>query len=142
MRKVFLDTNILLDYGQERDEYEAANAIYKLGETGLVELYASYLSYANLGYILRHCPQAECYELISKMREGIVVLPCDAAQLDVTIRNPVKDYEDMLQYQCALAFGCDVIVTNNKKDFHEFCEIPFVTSEEFLLDFFTTEEQS
>lgn len=140
MRKVFLDTNILLDYGQERDAFEAANAIYRLGEEGLVELYASYLSYANLGYILRHYPQSERYELIDIMRRNIVVLPCDANQLDVTLRNPVKDYEDMLQYQCALAFGCDVIVTNNKKDFHEFCVIPFVTSEEFLLDFFTSNQ--
>lgn len=137
MRKVFLDTNILLDYGQERERFEAANAIYKIGEAGMIELYASYLSYANLGYILRHYPQAERYELINTMKRGIKVLPSDAAQLDMTLRNPVKDYEDMLQYQCALAFGCDVIVTNNKKDFHEFCVIPFVTSEEFLFDFFT-----
>jgi len=33
------------------------------------------------------------------------------------------------------AAGCDVIVTNNKRDFHAFCELPFLTSEEFLLQF-------
>ncbi len=38
-----------------------------------------------------------------------------------------------MQYQCAKAAGCDVIVTNNKRDFHEFCELPFLSSEEFLL---------
>lgn len=53
--------------------------------------------------------------------------------LDTTLTDPVKDYEDMLQYQCALAAGCDVIVTNNKRDFQEFCQLPFLTSEEFLL---------
>jgi len=137
-KKVFLDTNILLDYGQEREEFQAANAIYKLGDAGAIDLYASYLSYANLGYILRHYSQSERYELIKLMREGVVVLPCDANQLDMALRNPVNDYEDMLQYQCALTHGCDVIVTNNKKDFQEFCSIPFVTSEEFLLDYFTT----
>lgn len=63
------------------------------------------------------------------------VLPCDAEQLDIALTQPVKDYEDMLQYQCALAAGCDVVVTNNKKDFHEFCKLPFLTSEEFLLQF-------
>jgi hypothetical protein len=52
------------------------------------------------------------------------VLPCDAEQLDSALNNPVKDYEDMLQYQCALAAGCDVIVTNNKRDFYEFCQLP------------------
>jgi hypothetical protein len=39
------------------------------------------------------------------------VLPCDAEQLDSALNNPVKDYEDMLQYQCALAAGCDVLTT-------------------------------
>ena len=59
--------------------------------------------------------------------------PCDSAQLDDALTNPVKDYEDMLQYQCALTAGCDLIVTNNKRDFFEFCQLPFLTSEEFLL---------
>ena len=36
---------------------------------------------------------------------------------------------------CAKAASCDVIVTNNKKDFHQFCGLPFLTSEEFLLQF-------
>ncbi len=53
--------------------------------------------------------------------------------LDRALTNPVKDYEDMLQYECALAAGCDVVVTNNKRDFQEFCQLPFLTSEEFLL---------
>ena len=57
----------------------------------------------------------------------------DAAQLDKALESPVKDYEDMLQYQCAKAADCDIIVTNNKRDFYEFCAIPFMTSEEFLL---------
>ena len=42
----------------------------------------------------------------------------------------------MLQYQCALAAGCDVIVTNNTKDYQEFCTLPFMTSRDFLLFYF------
>lgn len=63
------------------------------------------------------------------------MLPLTPTDMRNAIGNPVKDFEDMLQYQCALAAGCDVIVTNNKKDFHEFCRIPFLTAEEFLLQF-------
>ena len=135
MMKVFLDTNILLDFGLDRDKADFAEGIFQLGKEGLIELYASYLSYANMGYILRHHPQEERYELVRMMRKPVVVLPCDAAQLDAGLATEVKDYEDMLQYQCAKAAGCDVIVTNNKKDFHEFCELPFLTAEEFLLQF-------
>ena len=88
-----------------------------------------------MGYILRKRTQEERYRLIQEARNMATVLPCDAEQLDIALTQPVKDYEDMLQYQCALAAGCDVVVTNNKKDFHEFCNLPFLTSEEFLLQF-------
>lgn len=135
MMKVFLDTNVLLDYGQLRDRHDEAETIFCLGDAGKIELYASYLSYANMGYILRNMEREAKYALISSTREGVTVLPCDEAQLDAALKHHVKNYEDMLQYQCALAAGCDVVVTNNKKDFYEFCQIPFLTSEEFLLQF-------
>lgn len=133
MKRVFLDTNILLDYGLDRELADYAEKILALGSLGEIELYASYLSYANMGYILRHHNVTELYSLIRLMRQPVTVLPCDAAQLDAGLRFEVKDFEDMMQYQCAKAAGCDVIVTNNKKDFQQFCELPFLTSEEFLL---------
>lgn len=135
MMKVFLDTNILMDFVDNREKREYAETIIELGKTGAIQLFASYLSYANMGYILRKRTQEERYRMISNARKIATVLPCDGSQLDVALANPVKDYEDMLQYQCALVAGCDVIVTNNKRDFHEFCQLPFLTSEEFLLQF-------
>ena len=133
MKRVFLDTNILLDYGLDREQADYAENILVLGQMGKIELYASYLSYANMGYILRHHSVAEIYSLVRMMRQPVEVLTCDAAQLDEGLNFEVKDFEDMLQYQCAKAAGCDVIVTNNKKDFQQFCKLPFLTSEEFLL---------
>ena len=41
--KVFLDTNILLDFGLEREKADFAGGILQLGKEGLIELYASYL---------------------------------------------------------------------------------------------------
>lgn len=135
MMKVFLDTNILIDYVDHREKRVYAGLILSMADEGLITLYASYLSYANMGYILRKRTQEERYRLIQEARNMATVLPCDAEQLDIALTQLVKDYEDMLQYQCALAAGCDVVVTNNKKDFHEFCKLPFLTSEEFLLQF-------
>ncbi len=135
MKRVFLDTNILLDYGLDRELADYAEDILALGKEGYIELYASYLSFANMGYILRHHPVEEAYSLIRLMRKPVFVLPCDADQLDAGLNVQVKDFEDMMQYQCALAANCDVIITNNKKDFYSFCELPFLTAEEFLLQF-------
>jgi hypothetical protein len=60
----------------------------------------------------------------------------DDSQIYAALAQEVKDYEDMLQYQCALAAGCDIIVTNNTKDYQEFCTLPFMTSRDFLLYYF------
>ncbi len=132
-KKVFLDTNILMDFVDNRVNIEYAKTIVELGKTGVIQLFASYLSYANMGYILRKRSLKERYHLIRLAREIATVVPCDVTQLDAAINHPVKDYEDMLQYQSALAAGCDVVVTNNKRDFQEFCQLPFLSSEEFLL---------
>ena len=42
-----------------------------------------------------------------------------------------KDFEDALQYFCAMSNQCDVIVTRNKKDF-QFSSIDVLTPEELF----------
>ena len=66
------------------------------------------------------------------MREDTLVLPTDSIQLDEGLALYADDFEDALQYECAKAANCDVIVTNNGKDFAPFCELPFMTAAEFL----------
>ena len=67
-----------------------------------------------MGYILRKRAQEERYRLIKEARDIATVIPCEAKQLDACLAHPVKDFEDMLQYQCALSASCDVVITNNK----------------------------
>jgi len=74
------------------------------------------------------------YELIRLMREDILVLPTDSFQLDEELAHHADDFEDALQYECAKAANCNVIITNNGKDFAEFCTLPFMTAAEFLDD--------
>lgn len=135
MKRVFLDTNILLDLVQRRQHLNEAATILQYAYEGKIEVAASTLSFANIAYILRKLPQELFYQLMSRLSEDIPMLPLTPTDMRNAIGHPVKDFEDMLQYQCASAAGCDVIVTNNKKDFHEFCRIPFLTAEEFLLQF-------
>lgn len=134
MKRVFLDTNILLDFGLGREHADEAEMILALGLKEVIEVCASYLSYANMGFILRHHPKEEIYDLIRLMREDIMVLPTDSIQLDKGLELYADDFEDALQYACAKAADCDVIITNNGKDFTEFCDLPVMTAAEFLAD--------
>ena len=138
MMKVFLDTNVLLDIANDRELSRQAKIICQLSKDGHFELCASYLTYANMNYIMRDRVKTERLTIIAKLRQDIDILSCDAAQFDKALKNRnVRDFEDLLQYQCALAAGCDVVVTNNTKDYREFCQLPLMTSRDFLLQFFS-----
>ena len=106
--------------------------ILQIGENNEIELYATTLTYANIAYILRKHSKDEIYNYLRALRTGINILSIDESCLDAAIEGEAADFEDMLQYQSALKGGCDCIVTNNKKDFIEFSNLPLFSSSEFL----------
>lgn len=99
MKKVFLDTNILLDFVTERDGVEDASAILQLGEEGKVWLTTSFLTMANVAYVARKGrTQAELYELMKGLSEMIEVLAMDEVQFQEALSIVSTDFEDVLQY--------------------------------------------
>ena len=130
MKQIFLDTNILVDFAIGREHGDDAEQLLQHGRNGNVKLSASYLTFANMAYILRG--KTDMYGLFHDLLRFITALPNDEMQLSSALSLQVRDFEDMLQYQCAKAAGCEVIVTNNKKDFIDFCSIPLMTAEELL----------
>lgn len=50
---VFLDTNILIDVIENREGTIMAKRILQLGKDKKINIFASYLSYANINYIKR-----------------------------------------------------------------------------------------
>ena len=135
MKKVFLDTNILLDFITEREGVEEASSILQLGEEGQVSLTTSFLTMANVAYVARKGRnQAELYALIRGLSEMVEVLRMDGRQFQEALSIISTDFEDVLQFVCAKTFECDVIVTRNKKDF-KFSTIKVLSPEEFLSSF-------
>lgn len=132
MRRVFLDTNILIDLAMERECRSEAEMIWELADNSIIDIFATTLSYANAAYVMRRLSSDERYARLHALTKGVAIVPLTKAHITKAIAHPTKDFEDMLQYQCARAANCDVIVTNNTKDFKEFCTIPIMTSREFL----------
>jgi predicted nucleic acid-binding protein len=130
MKHVFLDTNILVDYALGREHCDDAEQLLQRGSNGELCLQASYLTFANLAYILK--TKVDVYKLFGDLCQYIGVLSTDNGQLMAAMGIRVRDFEDMLQYQCAKANGCDVIITNNGKDYAEFCDLPYMTAADFL----------
>ena len=138
---VFLDTNILIDVIENREGTVFAKQLLQLGKDKKINLFASFLSFANINYIKRDVERTLRYNMIRRLRYYVFVLNCEAAQLDTALaHDDVRDFEDLLQYQCAVAGCCDMVVTNNKKDYLEFCELPLMSSRDFLLYFFSHQQ--
>ena len=138
--KVFLDTNILLDLLLERDGYEVSAQILQLHDQGEIELCVSILTMVNVAYVYQKSVGQHVVIPNLKYLSAIVdVLPMDGNMLQQAIYTNGKDFEDTLQYMCALQNQCDVVITRNTKDFHFShglidppFKIPVKTPDEFL----------
>jgi len=131
MKRIFLDTNILIDYIDNRAGADDAEQIFACGFSGEALLFASSLTFANMAYIIKGRPQEEKYDALSQMAGVVDIVDLRKQEVMAAITHPVKDFEDMLQYQCAKTADCDVIVTNDRRHY-DFSDIPHFTSAEFV----------
>ncbi|MBQ9659966.1 MAG: PIN domain-containing protein [Bacteroidales bacterium] len=116
--RLFLDTNVLLGILLERPGYEPMLDILQMGSDGEVSLCTSYLSMANIAYVLRkEYRSGVLLPTLKQISSLVEILPMDNAQLQKAILLSGPDFEDILQAVCAAAAGCQVIVTHNTKHF-------------------------
>jgi len=131
MKRLFLDTNILIDYIDNRAGADDAEQIFACGFSGEAQLYASSLTFANMAYIIKGRTQQEKYDALNQMAGVVEIIDLRKQEVIAAISQPVKDFEDMLQYQCAKTAGCDYIVTNDRRHY-DFSDIPHFTSADFV----------
>lgn len=131
--KLFLDTNIVLDLLGEREPfYQPIAKLASLVDNGSLEFAVSALSFATANYFLAKFenPQAAT-EKLRKFRVLSSVVGVDEEIIDKGLAADFKDFEDALQYFCALKANCQVLITRNSKDFKS-ASIPVMTADEYL----------
>ncbi|MBQ4277080.1 MAG: PIN domain-containing protein [Bacteroidaceae bacterium] len=131
MKRVFLDTNIFIDYINNRNGADDAEQIFACGFANDARLFASSLTFANMAYIIKGRTQEEKYDALKQMAAIVDIIDLGKKEIMEAIAHPVKDFEDMLQYQCAKAVNCDYIVTNDRRHF-DFSDIPHYSSAVFV----------
>lgn len=118
MKRVLIDTNILVDVLSQRQGYTESLNVLKYCEILEIKGYVSTVTITDLMYILRKhlAPQ--------KIRESVQTLIAILEIVDVTgddifqaFASEIKDFEDAVQTACAKRIGADGIITRNLKDF-------------------------
>lgn len=133
--KIFIDTNVLLDYVLQREGFKEAGFVFQFVRSNPEKhrLYASYLTMANVAYILRKTYSQETVRsLISSFRTKFDVLGDSDYELSEALKIQSPDLEDSMQIACAELKGCDCILTGNAKHFKGFTSIPVLSTKEFV----------
>lgn len=132
-QRIFLDTNILLDAILNRENAGNALLLLDLCHMGTVHGFVAPVTYTNIAYILRKRDKEDIHATLTRISRYITTLPMNESQFESAMKyGPVDDFEDMMQFQCAKEGKCDVIITNNVKDFLPFSIIPVKNGREFL----------
>lgn len=132
-KRVFLDTDIMLDLLGEREPfYNSIAQIATLADQKKLQLVVSPISFATVNYLLSK------YDGVSMAKEKLrkFKVLCEVSKIDETIvekglNSNFEDFEDSLQYFCAVDSESEIILTRNPKDYKNSL-IPVMSAEEFI----------
>ncbi|MBN2745116.1 MAG: PIN domain-containing protein [Bacteroidales bacterium] len=134
MKRIFVDTNIVIDLLSRREPFfEEAAELFSLADKKRVELSVSSLTFANTGYVLlQQMDSIKAKSVLRKLKLILKILPLDDKIIGLALNDDnFSDFEDGLQYFTAIEHEQEVIITRNLKDFKN-SKIPTVTAKQFI----------
>ncbi|MEO6133623.1 MAG: PIN domain-containing protein [Ginsengibacter sp.] len=136
VNRLFLDTNIIIDYVLERNyELDAVNEIMHLAELGKLELFISESVITTSFYFL----QKQNIDALSVLREICKILNVIPFSRDVLYLSveKYKDIEDGLLYFLATSAKMNYFITRNVKGFvFQFPSLPVISPTNFLKEIY------
>ena len=119
MKHYLVDTNVVIDMLLDREDAEAACAVFDGAERGEYVLHICALSFTTMYYSLRKIlTREQRISALSQLREVLKVAQVDAGVIDLALTSGWKDFEDAVQYFSAVADSqITAIITRNVKDF-------------------------
>ena len=135
MRRLFLDTNIIVDLISDRKPFSKyAIEIFQKAEEGQVELYTSSHSMATTHYLLKkYMEEKALREVLYNLLDFITIIAVDVDVLKKGLLSKHRNFEESIQIFCASSIeNIESIITRNVKDFKG-SEIKVLTPDEFVL---------
>lgn len=129
--KVLIDTNIVLDFLQEREPFvENAAALFERIDAGEIEGFIAATTITNIYYIVRKAAGVVvAQDAIAQILTDLNICPVDREVLERAIALNFRDFEDAVQYVCGVVHSVDAIVTRDASGFVG-AQIPVVSPEE------------
>lgn len=117
--RVLVDTNVLLDLLLEREAFvKEATTLMEMIELGQVVGYISATTITNVFYIVRKSQgEHAAKQSVSRILTGLQICPVDRSILEQAVSLNFKDFEDAVQFACAIFQGLEAIVTRDAQGF-------------------------
>ncbi len=134
MKKVFVDTNILVDLIADRRPFSKfAIQIFSKAEERKIKLYTSSHSIATTHYLLKkYIDEKELRDILHNILDYLNIVAIDQDVIKKGLKSKHKDFEDAIQIISAYSIEkLDCIVTRNIKDFKG-SEILVLTPDELI----------
>ena len=133
MINVLIDTNILLDFIQHRENFSFSEQILTLCAKREINGFMAAHSVPNMFYILRKgFSDEERREILLSLAELVPIVKIDHAKVVSALnQKSFTDFEDCLQCHCAKEINAEYIITRNVQDYLE-STIKAITPEGFL----------
>ena len=132
MKRLFLDTNIVVDLLDRREPFcQDAVRLFTMAYHKQVQLIVSPMTYATASFLLHRHGSEGVRKLLSNFRQLSRVAASDERIVDDSLASQFKDFEDAMQYYTALHAKADVIITRNGNDFAG-SKLPVMTATEYL----------
>ncbi|GAB4236300.1 MAG: PIN domain-containing protein [Elainellaceae cyanobacterium] len=117
--RVLIDTNVVLDFLQEREPFvENAARLFECIDAGEIEGFIAATTITNIYYIVRRAAgRAVAQDAVTQILSDLNICTVDLEVLEQALALDFEDFEDAVQYACAVAYSADAIVTRDATEF-------------------------
>ena len=136
IKKVFIDTDIILDVALAREPFfSSSKTILAMAENNIIIGSISSNCVANIYYILRKSGgDNKARKFILNIVKYITVIAIDHQNVLEALKSKFSDFEDALQHSSAVENRCEYIITRNIEDYKS-SKIKVLLPEEFIVMF-------
>ncbi|MDJ1181258.1 PIN domain-containing protein [Roseofilum sp. BLCC_M91] len=131
--RILIDTNVVLDFLQGREPFvEHAARLFERVDAGEIEGFIAATTITNIYYIVRKKAGREvAQDAIAQVLSDLNICPVNSDTLEQALQLNFEDFEDAVQYVCAVGYYLDAIVTRDASGFLS-AEIPVVLPENLV----------
>ena len=110
--KIFLDTNIFLDFALDRGHADEAEHILNAIESGQFTAYVADITLVNIAYVARKQKESN-KRLLYFITKYFTVVGAENREFEQALALDNRDLEDNVQVVLAEKMTCQMIITND-----------------------------